>query len=98
MRTVIDEQLIAGHGYHRLAARGELVSSHVLCQDLRSDSHSANQVRPRALILADILKQHAVGHEGLIGPQSEWVRERLRIIDGHLVLEVSEITSPQAFG
>src|SRR5262245_52430051 len=98
MRTVIDEQLIAGHRYHHLTPRGELILSRVLCEDLRSDFHSADEVRTRALILANILQQHCVGHESLIGPQRKRVRKRLRIIDGHLIFEVSEITSPQAFG
>src|SRR5262249_24760357 len=98
MRTVLDEQLITGHRYHHLAARGDLILSCVLCKDVRSDFHSADEVCTRALILANILQQHRVGHESLIGPQCERMRKRLRIIDGHLILEVPEISSPQAFG
>src|SRR5262249_38957485 len=78
--------------------RGELILSRVLCEDLRSDFHSADQVRTRALILANVLQQHGVGHEGFIGPQSKRVCKRLRIIDGHLIFEMSKISSPQAFG
>src|SRR5207247_8694866 len=53
MRAVLYEQLIAGDRDHHLPSRGELIRSRVLREDLWSHLHAADQVRPRALILAD---------------------------------------------
>src|SRR5207245_10812796 len=70
----------------------------ILRENLWSELHAANQVSSRALVVANVFEQHAVGHQRLVRSQGEGLCKGLRIIDSHFVFQVSNIAAPEAFG
>src|ERR1700730_19388340 len=96
MPAVLHDQLIARDRDLGLSSR-QLVGTCVFGEAFRRHFEAAKQMPAVALIFAYVLEYFRVRCVGLDHTQSKRFGEGLRILEGHLQFQVSEIRAPEAF-